>query len=104
MRWVHALSCAVLYTTAQGTDIITSGRNNKLTYNLLSDVDRDSIVHEDKDRSGATIPHIVHGIERPGGERPWDSGAMGPLYDAVRHTGDFLDYSEYMRPINGEWC
>ena len=54
-------------TTAQGADMITSGRNNKLTYILLSDVDKDSIVHEDRDRSGYMVGCTVYGIERPGG-------------------------------------
>jgi len=56
-----------LCTTAQGADMITSGRNNKLTYILLSDVDKDSVVVTDRDRSEATIPRTVYSIERPGG-------------------------------------
>ena len=68
------------------------------------------------------------GVGGPVGERTWDSGAMGPLYDTSQHTGgkmnhpaelwggywherlmyvlygEYWDYPEYMRPINGEWC
>jgi len=40
----------------------------------------------------------------PGGERTWDSDAMGPLYDTPQHTEDYLEYPVYMRPIGGGWC
>jgi len=47
--------------------MITSGCGNRLTYNVLSDVDGPGVVAEDEDGSASLPPSTEYGIERPGG-------------------------------------
>jgi len=68
--------------------MITSGCGNRLTYNVLSDVDKHGVVVEDEDRSTSPLLSTGYGVERPGGVRIAGVPAEPSLYEPERHTGD----------------